>query len=717
MRLGIAVALLPLSVAVASAQSPAGGEFQVNTYTTARQARPALAADPAGGFVVVWESAAQDGSGLGVFAQRYAPSGAARGAEFRVNEFTAGDQARPALGADARGAFVVAWQSAGQDGSLGGIFARRFDASGSPIGSEFPVNSTTAADQVEPAVAVDPRANFVDTWTSAAQDGDANGVFGQRFAASGIRRGLEFQVNAYTTASQEQSAVGADAAGHFVVVWSDRRPAGGYNGTVVARRYDASGAPRGGEIQVGQRFFVGQPSVAVSGPGDFVVSWSQCHYSPIPPIPPFKRAIELRLFDASGNPLGPGTRITPPGGACPSDFQSAVVADAAGNFVVVWDGVPDGAIRGIRFTASGVPRSTEFQANTFPGATARGAAAGSDAVGNFVAAWDNLAQDGSAEGVFGRRYGGLVPSALEVDPVATAGSDGNRILEPGERVDLRPWWSNVSGAALSFDGTLPAFGGPPAPGVGYVVVDGSTAYGAVADGATRRCADCYVVEVPYSGTRPAVHWDALATEALTPPALGQTKPWAVHVGESFPDVPRTSPFYPFVETLLHNGVTGGCAAAAYCPSSPTTREQMAAFVMLAKEGSGYAPVPCVPPARFADVPATSIFCDVIEELARRGVVAGCGGGNYCPTFAVARDAMAVFVLRALDPVLVPPACTTPVFADVPASSPFCPWIEELARRGVVTGCGGGNYCPTAPVTRDQMAVFVTVTFGLSAYGP
>jgi hypothetical protein len=58
-----------------------------------------------------------------------------------------------------------------------------------------------------------------------------------------------------------------------------------------------------------------------------------------------------------------------------------------------------------------------------------------------------------------------------------------------------------------------------------------------------------------------------------------------------------------------------------------------------------------------------------------------------------------------------------MFNDVPASSPFCPWIEELARRGVVSGCGGGNYCPAAPVTREQMAVFISATFGLQLYGP
>jgi hypothetical protein len=76
--------------------------------------------------------------------------------------------------------------------------------------------------------------------------------------------------------------------------------------------------------------------------------------------------------------------------------------------------------------------------------------------------------------------------------------------------------------------------------------------------------------------------------------------------------------------------------------------------------------------------------------------------------------MAVFLLRTLEGAsYVPPACTTPTFADVPCTSPFAPWVNELARRGIAGGCGGGNYCPGSPVTRGDMAIFLTVTFGLS----
>ena len=116
---------------------------------------------------------------------------------------------------------------------------------------------------------------------------------------------------------------------------------------------------------------------------------------------------------------------------------------------------------------------------------------------------------------------------------------------------------------------------------------------------------------------------------------------------------------------------------------------MATFVLLAREGSGYTPPACTTPV-FGDVPASSPFCPFVEELVRRGVVAGCGNGNYCPNDPVSREQMAVFLLRTLDPALDPPACTTPVFGDVPASSAFCRWVEELARRGITAGCGQGT---------------------------
>jgi hypothetical protein len=224
------------------------------------------------------------------------------------------------------------------------------------------------------------------------------------------------------------------------------------------------------------------------------------------------------------------------------------------------------------------------------------------------------------------------------------------------------------------------------------------------------------VSVP--ATRPALHWDASFLETLT--IGGRAHTWPLHIGASFNDVPAASPFYRFVETVLHNGVTGGCGAVSYCPAAATSREQMPVMVLVGREGAGYAPPACQPGSeRFTDVPAASVFCRWIEELARRGVVSGCAANTYCPGAPVSREQMAVFVLSTLEaPCYLPPACTAPgLFADVPPSSPFCRWIEELARRGVVGGCGGGNYCPSAAVPREQVAVFVSAGFGLTLYGP
>ena len=169
--------------------------------------------------------------------------------------------------------------------------------------------------------------------------------------------------------------------------------------------------------------------------------------------------------------------------------------------------------------------------------------------------------------------------------------------------------------------------------------------GRVAAGAAASCTatgNCYSV-ANSTTVRPLTHWDTQVLETVTPTAT--TKSWTLHIGDSFTDVLPSSPFYRFVETILHKNVTGGCTATAYCPGSPTTRDQMAVFVLVAKEPAGYVPVACGATPMFPDVPVTSGFCRWVEELARRGVVSGCGGGLYCPSAPATREQMAVFVLR------------------------------------------------------------------------
>ncbi|MGE5415013.1 MAG: FG-GAP-like repeat-containing protein [Syntrophomonadaceae bacterium] len=120
---------------------------------------------------------------------------------------------------------------------------------------------------------------------------------------------------------------------------------------------------------------------------------------------------------------------------------------------------------------------------------------------------------------------------------------------------------------------------------------------------------------------------------------------------------------------------------------------------------------------FADVPTTNIFHADIITIATAGITSGCGGADYCPTSLVTRAQMAVFLLKSEHgSSYVPPACTG-VFADVTCPSPFADWIERLAAEGVTAGCGGGDYCPDASITRAQMAVFLLKTKQGSSYFP
>ena len=135
-------------------------------------------------------------------------------------------------------------------------------------------------------------------------------------------------------------------------------------------------------------------------------------------------------------------------------------------------------------------------------------------------------------------------------------------------------------------------------------------------------------------------------------------------------------------------------------------------VFLLKAKHGICYVPPPCAGLFGDVPCPSLFADWIEALANEGITGGCGGGNFCPTGPVRRDQMAAFLLKAEHgSSYVPPQCAG-VFSDVACPSPFADWIEHLASEGVTAGCGGGNYCPLTSNTRGQMAVFLTKTFAL-----
>lgn len=183
---------------------------------------------------------------------------------------------------------------------------------------------------------------------------------------------------------------------------------------------------------------------------------------------------------------------------------------------------------------------------------------------------------------------------------------------------------------------------------------------------------------------------------------------------TFYDAPSSHWAWKWIESLYQAGITGGCRAdpLLYCPEAPVTRSQMAIFLLRGKFGENHQPDPATG-TMFRDVNAGTFAAAWIEELAREGITAGCGEENYCPDAPVTRDQMAVFLLRSKHGRdHQPDPATGTMFLDVPSSHPYAGWIEELAREGITGGCGDRNYCPGAEITRAQMAVFLVRTFNL-----
>jgi len=108
-----------------------------------------------------------------------------------------------AVAMDAYGDYVITWSSNGQDGGGWGVYAQRYDSNGVPLGGEFPVNTTTAGDQMYPAVAMDAAGDFVITWSGNRYDGSGWNVYAQRYALNGMPLGGEFQVNTATAGDQK----------------------------------------------------------------------------------------------------------------------------------------------------------------------------------------------------------------------------------------------------------------------------------------------------------------------------------------------------------------------------------------------------------------------------------------------------------------------------------------------------------------------------------
>ena len=266
----------------------------VNTaYTNNFQIDPAIAALSGGGAVIVWASYGQDGSMQGIYGRRFNADGAASGDEFQVNQFTLNNQRSPAVAALPTGGFVVAWISELQrTQSSVDVFARVFNADGSPVAGEFPVNGSTTNVCANPSIAAVPNGGFAVAWSqrdlatgnSSASQFDTSKIGGfnvnnwdvwaRSYGPSGAANGTPIRLNTFTYGDQYAPKLSAFGQ-TYLACWSSFGQDGVMEG--VFGQFLTSGNGLAGvefriNSDVGSRQI--SPTLATDGSSRFLVLWS-----------------------------------------------------------------------------------------------------------------------------------------------------------------------------------------------------------------------------------------------------------------------------------------------------------------------------------------------------------------------------------------------------------------------------------------------------------
>lgn len=384
-------------------------EIRLNETTdhwqgTVINANQATAALPSGGFVSVWTSYRQDGSVYGVYGQRFSRSGDRIGPEFRVNETTKRSQRAPSVDVAEDGRFAVVWQSHRQDSSNFGVFARLYNADGTPATDEFRVNYYTKGLQANADVAFLADGNVAFTWHGSGGT-DYFGVYGRVFDESGSAIGEQFRANSFTKSRQTNPVIVGDASGGFWIAWSGR---GDDDRTSIwARRFSATGEKLSGAFRVNQyrKHLQLWPTMAAADDGRILIGWASQQDRET------SWGIYSRLYDAAGEALSDeflanhytkGAQVRPSVG---------FVSD--GGYVIAWSGRGYGDKTGVfarRFNSDGVPHHREERVNLTTDKLQTRPSVGAGA-GGYTISWNGNGP-GDNHGLFARYYQTNLPPEL-----------------------------------------------------------------------------------------------------------------------------------------------------------------------------------------------------------------------------------------------------------------------------------------------------------------
>jgi hypothetical protein len=618
--------------------TPVGSEILVNAYTTGRQVWPDVAAG-SDGFTVVWMNGGS--SGLpgpaedpdGVYMRRFSADGTPQGGDVLVNTYTTGFQFSPKVSSNSYGSVVV-WQSADQDGDMSGIYEQAYDPSGSPAGPERLINSHTAGDQTAPNVAMGAYGpEYMIAWRTLGTP-DADGIWGRGVNRSGDFLGPEFRV------SRNGGGYGGPSVafdpiydGGFIVAWSGLQSAAaggpGFPQTpppldtaIFAQRFDNAPFPttgfyylqpprRGETFQVDTQTFQRQsfPDIAW-GQGRFVVAWQsnfedgtvgiEARRFDLPRALPMK--VDARPSGGASNVNGvleSGERVvvepawrslaTP---AMPLSGTASNATGPAGPVYAIEDGTADyGMIDNDGadcFTAT---------ANCYE-VTVSGARPAAHWDATFNEALDSSDPLGPTSKTWSLHVGGSFPDVpqdsfypfienLFHNGVTTGGACGAG-LYCGDEPVLRQQMAVFLLKAAYGQGFVP----PEATGGVFDDVPVSNPFAPWIEelariGVTAGCT------APPPPALPSYCPSATVNRQQMAAFLVKTYlPWggSACTGQ-FEDVSCSNPFAIYIQYLADRGIASGCSASPplFCPTDPTKRKQMAAFLVKTFELQLYGP--------------------------------------------------------------------------------------------------------------------------------
>jgi len=339
------------------------------------------------------------------------------GNEVVVNDYTTGNQYRPAVAVLAGGGHVVTWVSEGQDGSDMGVYAQRFDTAGNKVGGEFLVNSLkTAGAQDNPDITATPDGGFVITWNSSASAASGPWAgYGQRYDGDGNRVGTQFIHSEHDngTVARMYPKVAALSNGTLIIA-KNHQITDAASSRAAVSLFDDQGNPILGDNDAlnqwlsdpklttnGLTMMLGEVLPLYHGASTFVVTWAE------------QSATSANGYEIRGRVMLPdGSPYTSPfliHTARTGDQQVSSIAplyDTGGGFLVAW-AEPNGTgsdIRYQRFTMEGTKLGPEITANSVLAGDQTQPRIVTLADGSYLITWISAGQDGSGNGIYARRF-------------------------------------------------------------------------------------------------------------------------------------------------------------------------------------------------------------------------------------------------------------------------------------------------------------------------